>query len=166
MLTLLIFVSDIANIWLARIELETGLEAAALAGVESWGQGSMFGDTSNARNVAVQFAAANTVVGTSLVITTNYSAMGDANQNASLTGNLVFARVTSSTSPYTLDPALTGTCAMGSFGGAVTAQSTATVNSLSTSLFGVPLGPYTVQAKATARYNCNTGASELIRVAP
>jgi hypothetical protein len=163
-MTLLIFVSDVANIWLARVELENALEAAALAGVKEWGDAG-FPDTLAARNAAVSYANANSIVGTPLVISTNYvNPGGGANQNGPQTGNLIFAAVTSASSPYDLNAGIVGSCGPGDNGGAVIAQATADVSSLADSLFGVPLGPYSVQSQATARYNCATGQPELIRV--
>lgn len=163
LMTLLIFVSDVANIWLARVELENALEAAALAGVKNWGDNG-YPNTQPARDVAVSYALANTIVGTPLVITTNYDSGGGANQNGPQSGNLIFAAVTTGTSPYNLNAGIVGSCSPGSFGGAVIAQSSAPVPSLADSLFGVPLGPYSVQSQATARYNCTSGQPELIRV--
>jgi Flp pilus assembly protein TadG len=163
LMTLLIFVADVANIWLARVELENALESAALAGVKEWGDAG-FPDTQAARTVAVSYANANTIVGTPLVITDNYDNGGGANQNGPQTGNLIFAAVTSASSPYNLNAGIVGSCGGGGNGGAVIAQSTAPVPSLADSLFGVPLGPYSVQSQATARYNCSNNQPELIRV--
>jgi hypothetical protein len=71
----------VANLWLARVELETGLEAAALAAVKDWGdQGG--GDTLVPREVGVNFAAANCVRGLHLPLLTNYAGMqAPCNQN-------------------------------------------------------------------------------------
>jgi len=95
-LTLLVFVVDISNLWLARVELENGLEAAALAAAETWGR-SGSGSTEVPRDVGVKYAAANMIRGKSLTIDPNYRA-GAPNENAACchtagpnpTGNLVF----------------------------------------------------------------------------
>jgi regulator of PEP synthase PpsR (kinase-PPPase family) len=55
---LLCFVADIGKIWLARVELENGLEAAALAGSSVWGE-ACGGDTSLARINATNYALAH-----------------------------------------------------------------------------------------------------------
>lgn len=163
-MTMLIFVSDVANIWLARVELENALEAAALAGAKEWGD-TGFPDTLGARNAAVSYAGANTIVGTPLAITTNYqNPGGGVNQNGPQTGNLIFAAVTTASPPYNLNAGIVGSCSPGANGGAVIAQGSAPVPSLASSLFGVPLGPYSVQSQATARYNCATTQPDLIRV--
>lgn len=62
----------VANLWLARVELENGLEAAALAAVKEWGdQGG--GDTHYPRQVGIEFAAANGVRGQHLDLESNYA---------------------------------------------------------------------------------------------
>jgi hypothetical protein len=99
----------IGNIWLARVELENSLEAAALAAVKEWGDAGG-GDTLIPRNVGVDFAAANTISGVPVEIATNYDydgVTGNVNQNLLCFptkpdpvlglppgGNLVFGAVT------------------------------------------------------------------------
>jgi hypothetical protein len=62
----------VANLWLARVELENGLEAAALAAVKEWGdQGG--GDTHYPRQIGIEFAAANSVRGQHLQLESNYA---------------------------------------------------------------------------------------------
>src|SRR3982751_4625589 len=58
-ITLLILLSDIGTLWLARYELETATEAAALAAVKEW---KATNDTNLARTAAQQFALTNTVL--------------------------------------------------------------------------------------------------------
>jgi hypothetical protein len=71
LLVLLSALLGIANLWLARVELETALEAAALAAVKEWGdQGG--GETFIPRQVGVEFAAANCVRGVPVAIDPNY----------------------------------------------------------------------------------------------
>jgi len=96
----------IGNIWLARVELENALEAAALAAVQEWGS-SGGGNTLVPRGVGVAYAAANTISGVPVVIGANYDGMtGGVNQNELCDptkphpitgipgGNLVFGAVT------------------------------------------------------------------------
>ena len=75
----------IGNIWLARVELENALEAAALAAVKEWAENPSYGgDTLIPRNVGVAYAAANTISGVPVDIRTNYdhaNATGSVNQN-------------------------------------------------------------------------------------
>lgn len=157
LLTLLLFVADVANIWLARVELENGIESATLAGVKHWGDNSFPVSTAASQAVAEQYAAANTVIGVPIDV---------SNPGVSLT--FTFAKVTNSTSPYTLDPNQPGSCAAGENGGAIFTEASMSVQSMCDNLFGVPLGPYTVQATTTARYNCTTSPPrpELIRIVP
>lgn len=62
----------VANLWLARVELENSLEAAALAAAKEWGdQGG--GDTLVPREVGISFADANCVRGKRLQLQSNYS---------------------------------------------------------------------------------------------
>jgi len=98
-------VIEIGNIWLARVELENALEAAALAGVKEWGDAGG-GDTQTARNVAITYAASNTVTGTAVAITSNYQSpppAGFRNQNATCTGDLIFGTITEDTIPWVFD---------------------------------------------------------------
>lgn len=116
LLVMLSVLLGIANLWLARVELETALEAAALAAVKEWGdQGG--GETFVPRQVGVEFAAANCVRGVPVAIDPNYdgplaalfgrplvrlasvAAVSACNQNRSCglsdspSGNLVFGAV-------------------------------------------------------------------------
>lgn len=121
-LTLLVFTVDIANLWLARVELENGLEAAALAAVREWGEAGG-GLTGEARDVGVAYARANLIRGESLTIATNLapSLSGD-NPNANLAccptagappgGNLVFGTITEH-DPLTFDAGVAPSCGVG-----------------------------------------------------
>lgn len=102
------FVVELGHLWLARVELENALEAAARAAVETWAQ-SGGGSTYQARQVGVAYAAANRVRGLSLQIGLNYATLPSANNpNENLTccvqpgdpvgnvpaeGNLVFGAI-------------------------------------------------------------------------
>src|SRR3954447_6677224 len=89
----------VANLWLARIEVENALEAAALAAVKQWGDAGG-GDTFVPRQVGVSYAHANGVRANPVVIGANYNAGGGVNQNDQClpalippTGNLIFGAV-------------------------------------------------------------------------
>jgi hypothetical protein len=102
------FVVELGHLWLARVELENALEAAARAAVETWAE-SGGGSTYPARQVGVAYAAANRVRGLPLQIDLNYDpAATPANPNENLTccvkpgdplgdvlagGNLVFGAI-------------------------------------------------------------------------
>ena len=90
----------IANLWLARVELETSMEAAALAAVKHWGDASGAGGTLVPRQVGVAYANANCVRRVPVVIGTNFDPAGGPNQNATCpvgmtppTGNLIFGAI-------------------------------------------------------------------------
>ncbi|GAB6164027.1 hypothetical protein JCM19992_00270 [Thermostilla marina] len=106
-LTLFVFMVEIGNLYLARVELENALEAAALSAVKQWGDAGG-GDTGYARSVAKAYAAANCVRGMPLTIDENYDpAADDDNPNQNLTctltprdldgsgpgGNLIFGAI-------------------------------------------------------------------------
>jgi hypothetical protein len=99
LLLLLIFLIEIGNIWRARVELENALEAAALAAVKEWGDSS---GTANlaARNVGVTYAAANTVTGSPVIITTNHNPGNSPTFNDSPAGDLIFGAITTDAIPW------------------------------------------------------------------
>ncbi len=94
----------IANLWLARVELENSMEAAALAAVKQWGDANG-GDTLIPRQIGQAYAAANCVRKVDVAIGTNYddSAAGGPNQNLQCdptdagvfppNGNLIFGSI-------------------------------------------------------------------------
>ena len=80
LLIMLAIVVNLANVWLARVELENALEAAALAASKEWGSG---GSTAIPRDVGVTYAEFNTVRGVPLEIATNLDpAPSGSNPNA------------------------------------------------------------------------------------
>lgn len=62
----LLMVVEIGRVWLARAELEDGLEAAALAGLTYWNTTTT--NAVNARLTAQSYAAANSVLGDPLIL--------------------------------------------------------------------------------------------------
>ena len=92
----------IANLWLARVELENSMEAAALAAVKHWGDANG-GDTLIPRQIGQAYAAANCMRKVDVAIGTNYSPAGGPNQNLQClptdhnvfppNGNLVFGAI-------------------------------------------------------------------------
>lgn len=82
LLTLFCVLVGVANLWLARVELENSLEAAALAAVKHWGE-TGGGSTLEAREAGVAYAEANIVRGQGVVIGTNHDPVGGGpNENA------------------------------------------------------------------------------------
>lgn len=148
----MVLVSDLANIWVARMELEHALEAAALAAVRQWANGSSITDS---RNAGVEFALANNVRGIPLVITPNGGG-APPNENFSCSGNLVFGEIQVDTAQFDAgtDPGVR-------FG--VKAQATQQVLSLWKPIFG--LQPYYVSAQTYAYRNFDLGTPpQLVRI--
>jgi putative Flp pilus-assembly TadE/G-like protein len=102
LLVMFLVMVGVANLWLARVELENALEASALAAVKQWGDASG-GDTFIPRRIGQAYAAANCVRGNPTVIGLNYNAAGGPNQNdlceptdetvSPPNGNLVFGTI-------------------------------------------------------------------------
>jgi hypothetical protein len=121
----------VGNLWLARVELENALEAAALAAVQAWGRGPS-GSTAPAREVGVAYAAANAIGCRSVEIDPNLdpSPSGD-NPNENLLccavkpdpaqgippgGNLIFGAVTEeipSSGEYVFNAGIRPSCGAG-----------------------------------------------------
>ena len=123
LLTLFCVLVGVANLWLARIELENSLESAALAAVKHWGEVGG-GPTLTARNVGVAYAGANIVRGNSVVIGTNYNPLNSPNQNDLCdptdetvnppNGNLVFGAINDDDPNHVIfDAGAAPTCAAG-----------------------------------------------------
>lgn len=62
----LCIVVEIGQVWLARAELEDGLEAAALAGLTHWNTTTT--NATNARAIAKDYAQVNSVLGDPLIL--------------------------------------------------------------------------------------------------
>jgi len=165
LVVLLCMVVEITHLWHARVEVENALEAAALAAVQSWGEGTLT-PTVTHRNVGVAFAAANTVNGDPVTITNNYLAAAGGNENASCSGNLVFGSVSASGSQWVFDAGTPPTCGgAGTDHFAVRAQATVEVPSLCAGFCGIPASPFNVTTSTTAVYECGGANSpRLIRV--
>jgi hypothetical protein len=175
LLTLFCVLIGVANLWLARVELENALEAAALTAVKEWGTAGG-GDTSDPRDAGVAYAAANIVRGHPVVIGTNFdSVSGGPNENQECepagatvmppTGNLVFGAIDDSDPDNVIFDAsiAPSPCGGGPLKYGVRAQAIIPVQPLNLSFLGT-LSQYCVQAKATAQYDCATGQVKLIRV--
>jgi Flp pilus assembly protein TadG len=185
LLTLFCVLVGVANLWLARIELENALEAAALAAAKEWGQAGG-GDTQSAREAGVAFAAANMVRGNPVVLGTNYNSLNAPNDNdvgnptgAAVNppnGNLVFGAINDDDPDHVIfDASGTPSCAAAAallvvdpavvdnskFG--VRAQAILSVQPLNLGFLGT-LTQYCIQAKATAEYDCATGRVKLVRI--
>jgi Flp pilus assembly protein TadG len=87
LLVLFCILVDGAHLWLARVELENALEAAAQAAVREWGKAAG-GDTLIPRQMGQAYAAANIVRGDAVVLSENYDGSavpgGPVNPNQNL----------------------------------------------------------------------------------
>jgi len=126
-IVLIAFMVNIANLWLARVELENALEASALAAVKEWGDAGG-GATAVPRNVGVDYAWANTMRSENVEIATNLHPspaadnpnenltyiVGKADPDASIppTGNLIFGAIVTDDPlyPNTFDAGVAGGC--------------------------------------------------------
>ncbi len=113
---LFILAVNVAQLWLARVELENALEAAALAAVKEWGDANG-GSTWDPRHIGVEYAAANTINGIPVEIDLNYDPSNLPNENASCDGNLVFGAVIEEPGDpcfrYIFNAGLQPSCALG-----------------------------------------------------
>ncbi len=108
---LLLFVADIGQIWVARVELENAMEAASLAAVKEWGDNGG-GSTWEPRKVGVTFAAANGVHDDPVEIHRNFN-RHRRNGNASREGDLIFGAITSRHRPWVFNAKVLPGCEFG-----------------------------------------------------
>ena len=107
------------HLWLARVELENALEASALAAVKEWAEstsGVQAGWTNNARLVGQQYAAANTINQTPVVIGDNtgpFDPTTNPNENGPCDGNLVFGAVIENDPEYVVGSYQKPSCTSG-----------------------------------------------------
>lgn len=151
----------VSNLWLARVELENAVEAAALAAAKEWGDDQR-GETLVAREVGVAYAAANHVRGGGVVLGLNYQ---DAhpNQNRDAAGDLIFGVIDDSDPDHIVFNAnVEPSGAEAKY--AVRVEATVPLQPLGGVPFVGALAHYSVQAKATAQYDSLTRRVKLIRV--
>jgi hypothetical protein len=179
LLVMFVVVVEAVHLWLARVELENALEAAALAAVKDWAEsgGTAASNwTSGARTVGKEYAAANTINKTSVEIDTNLDPSVDPanpneanpNENETCDGHLIFGAITGDDPYYFESDEIPGCGASGNVMYAVRAQSLQhRVPSLIGSFLGINFGtPFTVSVKTTAMYDCELQRPRLIRVEP
>lgn len=150
-------VADYSKIWLARAELQSAVDSAALAGVKTWGDGSDTGSArSTARLAAQAFGQANTINGETFTLSTNDNGSDNDNDNNNnsncSTGEILLGRLTGGT----LDTTASNPISQSERGCLV--RKTYTVSGFG-SLLG---GSYTIQAESLAGYD--GGSGQLSRV--
>lgn len=150
-------VADYSKIWLARVELQSAVDSAALAGAKTWGDGSDTGTIRTDARVAAQaFGQANTINGETLTLTTNDNGTGNDNENNNNldcpTGEILLGQLTggvldtTASNPISQDER------------ACFVRKTYTVSGFG-SLLG---GTYTIQVESAARYE--GGAARLSEI--
>jgi Flp pilus assembly protein TadG len=158
-LCLLGTVVETGNLLLARIELTNALEAGALSGADEWGDSGVNTSVSRtaARDRAVALIESNTMTATSLrgSVSKNVGVAG-VNENLVCTGNVVILGA-ADTGMLDFDASIDPMAAGQDF--AVRVQATVSVNSIIGTFCGVAVGPFSVTAEATARYD--GGATKL-----
>ncbi|QDU99218.1 pilus assembly protein TadG-related protein [Lignipirellula cremea] len=165
----LVLVVEIANLWIARAELENAMEAAALAAVKEWGD-NIGGSTATPRTVGKDYAALNTVRKVPVVISDvrdDSNPVGNPNENVSYTEDLLFGAITSTpvdAPNHVFNASVAPNCGVGQ-PYAVRAKKRVKANSVCANLFGVNLNGFFVQAEAVAVYDCVSKRTQLIRIA-
>lgn len=149
---------EVATLWQAQVELNDSLDAAALAAVSEWKtQRDMSNfSTKIPRDVGIEYAAANPVMGDTVSLGDNYDPGNSPNENSLCSGNLVFGNLTSSGSDYDFNAGTSGGLL------AVRAQATIPLYGFCNSLFGVTF--LNVSASSTAFYDTGSGRPRLVRV--
>ena len=97
-MTMFVMVVDVGRVWLARSELKTALDAAALSGIKTWGEG---GTTAQARADANDAMSTNTILGTTTTLDTTEG--GCTNGNVASTGEVVLGVATDNAGLFTFD---------------------------------------------------------------
>ncbi|MFH1300674.1 MAG: pilus assembly protein TadG-related protein, partial [Planctomycetota bacterium] len=113
-LTFFCGVLEVATLWQAQVEVNNALDSAALAAAKEWGiSGS--GSTQIPRDVGVAYFAANPILGSSAMLTTNYTPAvpGNPNGNATCFGNFLFGSLSSTVAPIIFDSGAQGGCVSG-----------------------------------------------------
>lgn len=146
LLGMLILVIELAHIWLARVELENALGATALAAVKEWGDAGG-GSTECPRNVGINYAAGNNIVGVPLALDPNFGGM--PNENATCDGNLIFGAILDQNAPYRFDASQTPSCGGGFVALDVTGQSSLGGNNRNS--FGISFQPGGLPANSSLR---------------
>lgn len=144
--TLIIAITDVANIWLARVELKNALDAAALSGVKSLETGA-----AAARTAAQEAFAANTIRGAAFSLDLN---AGNANP-----GDILLGEITTGGGPLTFQCNVAPACP-NDLG--VRTQKTIQISSIGSSIPG--LGPYNINVESFARFQCLTSSPQLVRI--
>jgi hypothetical protein len=94
MFLMICYAVESGRLYLARQQLQTALESAALASVKDWCDSRCDEGTQPARECGLAFALANDILGTPLSIDLNFDSSDRPNENANCEGNLLFGTIT------------------------------------------------------------------------
>ena len=159
MLLMLVSVTGIGSLWLARSELSNLADATALTGAKLWGD---LGDSAATRTQvhygAAAIAQANTILGVSSPVDPNDDPLA-INNNAACPGTITLGRLTSSTFAADEVPLSVGERAC----------RVELLTSINLPFFGSvgSIGPFTIRASAVARYDGaspGTGTPRLVNI--
>ena len=112
LLTLLVMLIDAGNLWVARTELKNALDAGALSGAKTWGEGS---STSQARLDAQDAFTTNTILGTQYSLSTVEGACNNGNPAPSATAEILLGTMSDGAGGFTFDCQGTPACVSGTF---------------------------------------------------
>lgn len=152
---------EIATLWQAQVELNDTLDSAALAAVSEWKaqQDNSNNDTEIPRQVGINYAASNEVLGTPVSsLTTNYAPGNTPYQNSLCSGNFVFGKLTTSGPNYHFTTATGGGVGLL----AVRAQATMPLYGFCSAMFGVSF--FNVSASSIAYFDTVNGEPRLVQV--
>lgn len=152
-------IGEVGNLWLAKAELESACEAAALAGAQKWNE-TGGGDTLEARLRARALFHINLVLGVYHDIDLNYDAPS-VNDNLSCDGELFFGGVPGGGAAPVVNAGRPPDCPQVDYGCHV--RKTILVPSLWGNVFGISVGPYPVTCGVSAYTDCITGLTKLLR---
>lgn len=111
-LTLLVMIVDGGNLWVARMELKNAIDAAALSGVKTWGEGS---GTLQARLDAHDAFNTNTILGTQYSLSTVEGGCTNGNPAPSATADILLGTISDDASGFIFDCQGTPACVTGTF---------------------------------------------------
>lgn len=111
-LTLLVMIVDGGNLWVARTELKNALDAGALSGVKTWGEG---GSTLQSRLDAQDAFHTNTILGTQYSLSTVEGGCTNGNPSPSAAAEILLGTISDGAGGFTFDCGGSPGCVVGAF---------------------------------------------------
>ena len=106
------YVVEAGRLFLARQQLVISLESAAMAAAKDWCRTSPDDGTLEPRQVAIDFAAANPVLGQPVILDTNFGPGNLPNENASCGGDLIFGALSKESPEVVFDTSQRAGCGL------------------------------------------------------